>query len=154
MREVVGRTPPVPRWFWVVPVGQVPMLVGFGQRVVEGERGASVVVLVLGAITAVLGTVTAAGWVPTTRVVLTDDTLRVERPWRPLRVDRSAVVAVDGNVPGRPSWSEAVVVTVREPGAPDRAVRLPRLGTHARVLVPRLREWAGIGDAAPADQTR
>ncbi|MBW0255469.1 hypothetical protein [Cellulomonas sp. PS-H5] len=82
-------------------------------------------------------------------LVLTDDALLLERRWRPLRVPREAVLAVDGNIHGRPSWSESVVVTV---AGRDRPVRLGGFEVHARVLIPRLQEWSGVGDTAPASE--
>ncbi|WP_217616600.1 hypothetical protein [Cellulomonas sp. GbtcB1] len=82
-------------------------------------------------------------------LVLTDDALLLERRWRPLRVPREAVRAVDGNIHGRPSWSESVVVTV---AGRDRPIRLGGFDVHARVLIPRLQEWAGVGDAVPGPE--
>lgn len=143
MREVLGRTKRPSRWMWVLPVSQVPQVVIHGSEVLAGDRGVSLVILVLSTLTVVAGTALmtidlSAG------LVLTDDELVVERRRRPRRIPRADVVAVDGNIPGRPDWSESVVLTVREAGT-DREVRIGNLDTHARVLIPRLREWAGVG---------
>lgn len=153
MREVLARTRRPPRWFWAVPIAQVPTLLLYAPRVVAGERGVPLLLLALSTVVVLAGvatmTIDQRG-----ALVLTDDALRHERRWRPLRVDRGAVVAVDGSVPGRPDWSGHVVVTVSRPGG-TRTVRLRNLDVHARQLIPRIQGWAGVGarPAPPDDVT-
>jgi hypothetical protein len=150
VREELGRARPPSRWFWALPVGAATQTTGYGWRVLEGERGGAVLMLVLSSL--LLATATATMLVsPRARLVLTDDALLLERRWRPLRVPRADVVDVDGDVRGRPDWSEYAVLTVRAADGTDRTVKVGAgLDVHARVLVPRLRAWAGVGDAPPA----
>jgi hypothetical protein len=72
-------------------------------------------------------------------LVLTDTELRLERRRRPVVLERRHVVAVRGNVPGRPSWSERVLVETR-----DDLVTLPPLDRSPALLVPELQEWARV----------
>lgn len=151
MREVVTTTKRVGRWLWALVVVQAVQAVMYGVRVASGERGAAVLLLVMTTTVVVGGVVILLVDVRAT-LVLTDDALLLERRWRPLRIRRDAILAVDGNVHGRPSWSEAVVLTVH---GRDRPVRLGNFEVHARVLIPRLQDWAGVGDtpAAPVAGT-
>jgi hypothetical protein len=148
MREVVTTTKGVPRWLWALVLVQAVQAVTYGVRVASGEGGEAILLLVMTSLVAVCGVVVLLVDLRAT-LVLTEDTLLVERRWRPLRVPREAVLAVDGDVRGRPSWSGSAVLTVR---GRDRPVRLGNVEMHARVLVPRLQEWAGVGDTVPSSE--
>jgi hypothetical protein len=70
-----------------------------------------------------------------------EDTLELRRRFRPLTVARADVVAFKGNVSGRPSWSEYVIIETR-----SGEVRLPVLKPSPSVLLPRLQRWAGVSE--------
>jgi hypothetical protein len=148
VREVLARTQRPSRLLWVNAGAPTLLLAVWVPRVLGGERGVAVVLVVLAAVslTAAVATMLVDA---RAALVLTDDELVVERRLglRPRRVARLAVRAVDGNVHGRPSWSDTVVITVRD-GDRDRLFRLGGFDVHARVLVPRIQEWAGVGDTA------
>lgn len=148
MREVVARTARPGRWLWAGAAGQALLLASWVPRLGGEDHGLAVVFVCLSGLLLVMAVVLAVTDLRAT-LVLTDDALLLERRWRPLRVPREAVLAVDGNIHGRPSWSESVVVTV---AGRDRPVRLGGFEVHARVLIPRLQEWAGVGDTAPASE--
>ncbi|WP_147795170.1 hypothetical protein [Cellulomonas sp. Y8] len=148
MREVVARTARPGRWLWAGSAGQALLLASWVPRLGGEDHGLAVVFVCLSGLLIVMAVVLAVTDLRAT-LVLTDDALLLERRWRPLRVPREAVLAVDGNIHGRPSWSESVVVTV---AGRDRPVRLGGFEVHARVLIPRLQEWAGVGDTAPASE--
>jgi hypothetical protein len=138
---------------WVVPSAAALQVVMYGWRVAHGERDAALVMLVLSVLLVAAGMLVVLTQ-PRTALVLTEDALLLERRWRPVRVPRADVLAVDGSIRGRPSWSEYAVLTVRDDAGPPGAVRTVRVGVgldvHARVLIPRLQEWAGVG--APPDE--
>lgn len=148
MREVVARTARPGRWVWLIVVAQGLALASWVPRLGGEERGLAVLFVCASALLIVMAVVVAVVD-PRATLVLTDEALLVERRWRALRVARDAVQAVDGNIHGRPSWSESVVLTV---AGRDRPVRLGGFEVHARVLIPRLQEWAGVGDTAPASE--
>jgi hypothetical protein len=148
MREVVARTARPGRWAWLVVVAQGLVLASWVPRLGGEERGLAVLFVCASGLLIVLAVVVAVVDLRAT-LVLTDDALLLERRWRALRIPREAVRAVDGDVHGRPSWSEAVVLTV---AGRDRPVRLGGLDVPARVLIPRLQDWAGVGDAVPAPE--
>jgi hypothetical protein len=148
MREVVARTARPGRWVWLIVVAQGLALASWVPRLGGEERGLAVLFVCASALLIVMAVVVAAVDLRAT-LVLTDEALLAERRWRALRVARDGVLAVDGNIHGRPSWSESVVLTV---AGRDRPVRLSGLDVHARVLIPRLQEWAEVGDTAPASE--
>lgn len=148
MREVLARTARPGRWVWLIVVGQGFALASWLPRLGGEERGVALLFVCASGLLIVMAVVLALTDLRAT-LVLTDDALLLERRWRPLRVPREAVLAVDGNIHGRPSWSESVVVTV---AGRDRPVRLGGFEVHARVLIPRLQEWAGVGDTARASE--
>ncbi|WP_203669635.1 hypothetical protein [Cellulomonas pakistanensis] len=133
-------------WSWSIVISQA-LLLALWLRRLGGEEHRLAIVMVSASGVLVVSALVLALVDLRASLVLTDDALLLERRWRPLRIPRDAVLAVDGNVHGRPSWSEAVVVTVR---GRDRPVRLGNFEVHARVLIPRLQEWAGVGDTVPA----
>lgn len=141
MGEVVARAPRQTRQIWLTLGIQALLAVVWGVRfLTDGDRGAAVlagcfVVLVL------VGLVLALA-PPALTLTLTDEALVVTRRWRPLHVRRGDVRAVRGDVPNRPSWSGQVVVET----ADGRAVRLPRFDVPPGVLIPRLQDWAGVGE--------
>jgi len=148
MHDVVARTRPPGRWAWLVVVAQGLVLASWLPRLGREEGGLAVLMVCLSGLLVVSGVILAVIDVRTA-LVLTDDALILERRWRPRRVRRDAVRAVGGDVHGRPSWSEAVVITV---DGRDRPLRLGPFDVHARVLIPRLQEWAGVGDAMADDR--
>ena len=78
---------------------------------------------------------------PRIALVITNDTLELRRRVRPLALSRTDVVAVRGDVAGRPSWSTEVRVETR-----DRTVRLPALDVKPVELISRLQEWAEVDE--------
>lgn len=78
---------------------------------------------------------------PRIALVLSGDTLELRRRIRPLSFNKGDVVAVRGDVAGRPSWSTQILIETR-----DRAVRLPALDQAPADLIPRLQEWAGVDE--------
>lgn len=148
MREVVARTQRPGRWAWLIVVAQGLTLASWVPRLGGEERGLAVPFIGASGLLIVMAVVLAVVDLRAT-LILTEDALLLERRWRPLRIPRDAVLAVDGNIHGRPSWSESVVLTV---AGRDRPVRLGGFEVHARVLIPRLQEWAGVGDTVPASE--
>lgn len=154
MREVVARTRrPGPWvwvwvwvWVWAVVAGQAFLLASWLPRLGGPERGLALAFVCASGLVIAIGVALAVVDLRAT-LLLTDDALLVERRWRPLRIPRAAVRAVDGNIHGRPSWSESVVLTV---AGRDRPMRLGGFDVHARVLIPRLQDSAGVG-ATPDD---
>ncbi|GAA2720966.1 hypothetical protein [Cellulomonas aerilata] len=76
-----------------------------------------------------------------TRLVLSGDTLELRRRLRPVALARADVVAVRGDVRGRPTWSGQVLVETR-----TGTLRLPALEPGPGRLIPLLQEWAGVGE--------
>lgn len=148
MREVVTRTARPGRWAGLMVVAQGLVLASWVPRLAGEERGLAVLIMSGSGLVIVLAVVVVLVDLRAT-LVLTEDALLLERRWRPLRIARDAVRAVDGNIHGRPSWSEAVVLTV---DGRDRPVRLGNFDVPARELIPRLQEWAGVGDTVPASE--
>jgi hypothetical protein len=145
MREVLATSKRVPPWWWTNLAVQALLLGLWAWRLAQGERGAAVVLTVGFALVVVLGVL--GGLVDrSSALVLTDEALVVERPWRPRRIPRAEIRAVDGDVHGRPGWSDAVVLTVGH-----RTVKLGGFDAHPRVLIPRLQEWAGVGGTPAGD---
>lgn len=143
MHDVIARTVPPGRRVWWTVVAQGLVLAFWVPRLGREEGGLAVLMVGASGLLVASGVVLALTDLRTA-LVLTDDALLLERRWRPLRIPRDAVRAVDGNIPGRPSWSEAVVITV---DGRDRPMRLGPFDVHARVLIPPLQEWAGVEDA-------
>lgn len=89
------------------------------------------------------------GWMAVvgTRIelIVRDETLELRRRFRPLTVARADVVAIGGDVPGRPSWSSCVMIQTR-----GGDVRLPALNPSPAVLVPRLQRWFERGELLDA----
>jgi hypothetical protein len=145
--EVVARAPQQSRQIWVTVGIQALLAVVWvvrflldGDRVAAVLAGCFVVLLLVGVVLALAP--------PALTLTLTDDALVLTRRRRPLHVARGDVRAVRGDVPNRPSWSGQVVVETRD----GRAVRLPRFDVTPGALIPRLQDWAGVGERpAPED---
>ncbi|MBI9113710.1 hypothetical protein [Sanguibacter suaedae] len=119
-------------------------LVFLGIRATDGEPWRAALLVVAVVLVAALVCVDLAdcrAW-----LVVRDDELEVRRRFRaPQIVARADVVAVEGDVAGRPTWSEHVVVRTD-----DRTLDLPRF--HRRPpadLVPQLQEWVDTGRRPP-----
>ncbi|NKY38970.1 hypothetical protein [Cellulomonas septica] len=143
MEEVVARSPGPPRWLYVLVVVNGATAAYWAVRLAGGTRDAAVVLgaagcLALAAALALLLDRLRA------RLVVTDDALRVERRWRPRTIARDEIRAVRGDVPDRPSWSQAVLVEV----ADGRVVHLSPLDASAGDVIVRLQRWAGVGERA------
>ncbi|MDT0164168.1 hypothetical protein Q9R32_01190 [Actinotalea sp. AC32] len=87
----------------------------------------------------------AAVWMGLTgariELLVHEDSLELRRRFRPLTVARADVIGFKGNVSGRPSWSEYVIIETR-----SGEVRLPALKPSPSVLLPRLQRWAGVDE--------
>ena len=109
------------------------------QAVTEGGR-LQIVMAVLSAVgVAVHGSMLVGG--SPAQLVLVDDRLELRRRFRPLSIDRSAIVAVRGDVPGRPTWSQGVIVETTSGDVP-----LPALDRKVPEVIARLQEWADVGE--------
>ncbi len=151
MREVLGRTRrPATPVFWINAGLQSALLAMWAWRVLQGERGIAVLLTALFALSAGLTLAVLLSDLSST-LVLTDDALVVERRLglRPRVIRRAEIRAVDGSVPGRPRWSEVLVLTVGE-----RTVKLGGFDTPVHELIPRIRDWAGVLPADPSDRPR
>lgn len=149
--DVVARTRRPSRWLWLNVVVQGCLVVLSGWRVAtEGAEGFLVAMLAIWATAFALSLLSVLADLRAS-LVLGEDELRVERRLGlgPHRVPRRDVLAVDGDVHGRPAWSGSVAVTVR---GRERPLRLGNFDVPVRDLVPLLQEWAGVGDT-PAEMT-
>ena len=85
-----------------------------------------------------------------TRLEVSDDALVVRRRLRPVTIPREAILAVDGDVPHRPTWSNVVVVTT---AAGER--KLPPFGRPGVAeIIDRLQDWSGTRPPEPAPVRR
>ncbi len=140
MPEVIARATRPPRWMWTNLVIQAALAGLWTWRflqdgeTVAGGLAAGFVLLAL------LGGVLIAS-TPPAALVLTDEALLVQRRWRPRRVARSSVRAVHGNVPGRPTWSESVVIETD-----SGPVHLGGLDLGVPAMIDRLQAWARVGE--------
>jgi hypothetical protein len=103
----------------------------------DGEAAVLLTLAVVAAVCLAAGLLTR----PPATITITDDGLLITRLRGVQRIERSAVRAVHGDVPGRPSWSEYAVVET-DAGA----VRLAGLDVGVPALVERLQQWAGVGE--------
>lgn len=144
MDEVVARAPARLNVFVALLVVNLMQLALWGPQLVRDPDpliGLLVAFLLVSALVVGAALLVARS----VELVLDRDTLRLVRRWRPLVIPRTSVRAVRGSVPGRPSWSDAVLLDVD-----GRTVRLPTLEPSPAILVPRLQTWAGVGEA-PVD---
>jgi hypothetical protein len=140
VHEVIARAPRAPRWAWVGLALNALLCVHWAWRFAQdGETEAAVLLTLV--LIGTAGFVVALLSRPPATVTITDDALLIARLRGPQRIERSAVRAVHGDVPGRPTWSEfAIVETDAGP------VRLAGLDVGVAVLVERLQDWAGVGE--------
>ena len=137
----VVATGGMPRGFWVLQlvVWAMQLLLWVPRALTEREP-----LQIAFAIFAAVG-LAAAVWMSLagTRIELLvhEESLELRRRFRPLTVARADVVAFKGNVSGRPSWSEYVIIETR-----NGEVRLPALKPSPAVLLPRLQRWAGVSE--------
>jgi len=143
--RILARTPRTPRWTFPWVLLQGAMLAYWTWQIGAEEQGTARAVIV--AVGAILLVAFVAAMVQLYRgrggaaVVLSERELRLERRVRPVTLARHEVLAVRGNVPGRPSWSERVVIET-----PGGLVSLPLLDKSPALIVPRLQEWAGVSE--------
>jgi hypothetical protein len=116
------------------------LLVLWGWQALTERRPHQVLMAVLAAV-ALVGYVWLAVAGTRTALVLHDERLELRRRRRPLAIARADVVGVKGDVPGRPTWSEGVVVVTR-----TGEVRLPALDRPPGDVIVRLQRWAGVGE--------
>jgi hypothetical protein len=148
MREVVAQEEPVSRWFWVGPLCSLVAL-AVATRSLVGGRTAGVLFAALFAVLLARTLVELLLPADRRRAVVTGDALVVGRWWRVVTIAREDVRAVRGDVPGRPTWSDRVVV--EHAGG---ELWLPRYQQPPAVVIQRLQEWAAVGErpaAAPSD---
>jgi hypothetical protein len=140
VHEVIARAPRAPRSAWVGLTVNVVLCALWAWRFARDGDGEAAVLLVLAVVATACLTVGVLNR-PQATVTITDDALLIARLRGVQRIERSAVRAVHGDVPGRPSWSEYAVVET-EAGA----VRLAGLDVGVPALVERLQQWAGVGE--------
>lgn len=144
--EVVARSPRPRRSMIVLAIMNTAYVALWSWRF-GGELGsARPVALAVGAVVLVAATYVLVRLYRRrggTRLVLTGDELRLERRVRPVVVRREDVVAVRGDVPGRPTWSERVLVLTR-----TGVVTLPHLDRPPAALIAALQGWSGVGEDA------
>ncbi len=146
--DVVARSPDPKPWVRIQLVVNALLLLGWGSLAVRRGETVHVLLTCLVALALALN-VAAVRAMPRVQLVLLADALEVRRRARPVRVARDDVVAVRGDVPGRPSWSEHVLVDT-----PGRTVRLPPLDRSPGEMVPLLQQWAGVGERPDRPQSR
>jgi hypothetical protein len=131
------HTPPMARVSAVVWASIA--IVWTASAILDGE-GIHWVLAVLATVTASFG---GAGVLAsrTRRLVVAGDELRLEQWWRSWSVRRADVVSIDGDVPGRPAWSESLEIETSE-----RTYRVGGLDQRPQVLLPLLREWLDDGE--------
>ncbi|WP_298455005.1 hypothetical protein [uncultured Cellulomonas sp.] len=110
-----------------------------GQAVAEGGRLQTGMAVLTGIGFAAQVVVALSG--PRVTLVLHDDHLELRRRVRPWSIDRADVVAVGGDVPGRPTWSQQVKIRTR-----TGVLTLPALDRAPADIIGRLGAWAGVGE--------
>lgn len=113
------------------------------QALTEGKR-VQVFMTVLAGI-ALAGYVWMAVSTRRVELVVHEDHLQLSRRFRSLSIARSDITAIRGDVPGRPTWSQQVLIETD-----DRTVRLPALDRSPSETIARLQEWAGVGEQPTA----
>jgi hypothetical protein len=124
------------------------LFLGWGAQAVTDREAVHVLLTVLTGSTLGLYVWMLVGS-PRVELVLGSESLVLRRRFRPLVVARCDVLAVRGDVHGRPTWSGQVLVQTR-----TRTVRLPTLDPGPGTVIPRLQEWAGVGEEPPSPVAR
>ena len=141
---VASQTAPVRLWKWQLGLW-VLLFSGWGWQAVAEPTGLRITMATMAGASVVM-----YAWMLTSGVrvqlVLAGDTLHLKRPLRPLAVARSEILAVGGDVPGRPTWSQQVVIKTRA-----REIKLPAFDLPPAEVIARLQSWAGV-DEDPAGQ--
>ena len=139
--EVIARSPKKPLWLWAQIILQSLLLAYWANKLRNGDDGAAIVMTVGFSIVVILAVTSVFGY-QRVALVLTDDAVMLRRRWRPIAIARTDIRAVRGDIPGRPSWSNSLVLQLDD----DRTVTLPTFGQTGKTLVPKLQEWAGVGE--------
>jgi len=139
-QQIVARERPRPRWFWV---GPILGLVGVSAATVNMALGrwGQVLFVILFAVLLTVAVIDLLLPADRKQAVVTDDVLRVGRWGRVSTIARNDVRAVHGDVLGRPTWSDRVVV--EHVGG---ELRLPLYAEPPSEVIGRLQEWAGVGE--------
>lgn len=114
-----------------------------GQALTAREPFQIAMAVLAGAALLTFGWMAAAG--TSIDLIVRNESLELRRRFRPLTVARADVVAIRGDVIGRPSWSSCVIIETR-----GGDVRLPALNPSPTVLVPRLQRWVEEGERPDA----
>ncbi|MBO1752824.1 hypothetical protein J4G33_13505 [Actinotalea sp. BY-33] len=144
MERVIGQSGFSRRVAWVLVGCALAQVVLQGVALAMGSGSRFSLPLLLCGVVLVaiwLGQVVASR----TMLTITSDELAVRVGLRTVEILREQVTDVEGNVPGRPTWSEHVVVHHA-----GRTTALPALETLPAELIPLLRDWAGLDE--PSDQ--
>lgn len=139
-RVVVAVGAPSVKWAKAQLVLNLLLLLLWGWQALTTNQTIYVVLTGFSAVAVVLY-LWAAISAPRVELILTSDRLEVRRRFRPHLIDRREITAVRGDVPGRPSWSEQVLVETR-----GGVVRLPPLDRPPAEVIPELQQWAGVGE--------
>lgn len=132
--EVIARSPKKPPWLWVQLIVQSILFAYWANKFRDrGDADVAIVITVGFFIILVLSIAAVFGYQRVT-LVLTDDSVTLQRRWRPIAVARTEIRAVRGEIPGRPSWSSSLVLELDD----ERTVTLPTFGQTGKALVPRM----------------
>ncbi|QTE31097.1 hypothetical protein [Pengzhenrongella sicca] len=140
--EIIARSPKKPAWLWVQVIVQSILFAYWANRFRESGDADVAIVMAVGLFIVLALSVAAVLGYQRVTLVLTDNSVTLQRRWRPIVVPRTAILAVRGEIPGRPSWSSSLVLELDD----KRIVTLPTFGQTGKALVPRLQDWAGVGE--------
>lgn len=145
--EIVARSARRPRALLALTIVNGTNFAFWAWRIGTEEQGRGRLVVL--AVSAVVFLAVVGGFVLVfrrrggTSLVLTDTELRLVRRLNPVVIRRQEVLAVRGNIPGRPSWSEHVLVQTQ-----GGLHTLPPLNRPASELIPALQQWSGASEDA------
>ncbi|GMA30115.1 hypothetical protein [Litorihabitans aurantiacus] len=144
MSEVIARQQPQPRWLYVMLFLYTAILARWVGAFFDlpWYWAAAVAAVVMASGTWLVHART------TTALVVTPDAMVLRRRLRPRTIDRTAILAVRTDVPGRPTWSSQVLIDTT-----DGTIELPRFDEPTMAeIVQRLQDWSGTADPEEAPE--